>query len=167
MASSTSPVNALLRIYSPYTPQECAKRLSVTIASKRGSPSASVVGRVDESSMRLSKRISYNNSFQTFLTATMHPEGSGTVIEGKFTMSAYTRIFMSVWFGGIVLFGGIHFFISVQHHTLPPILTGPPGMLLFAFLLFRLCRYLARNDVAVITDFLRQTLDSNDNSPDA
>jgi len=177
-------VNERLEIHSPLPPDECAKRISAAIDSERSAlfsfsslfGSRPVVGRVDSSSFRLRKRIAYRNSFQTFLTATMRSEGAGTVIQGEFAMHAFTRVFMPIWFGGVLLIGGTGFVISLvamfthsseQHQGSWPFLLIPPGMLLFGFLLIRFGRYIARDEARFLTEFLRHTLDANDQSRNA
>src|ERR1043166_3302047 len=177
----TNHMNEGLEIYSPLPPDECAKRISLAVdperwalfsfASLRGS--RPVAGRVDNSSMRLHKRISYNNSFQTFLTATMRPHGAGTVIQGDFAMHPITRRFMPIWFGGVILIGGTGFIISLvamlrhssaEQESFLPFLLGPPGMLVFGYVLICFGRYLARDEAKFITDFVRHTIDANENT---
>jgi len=106
----------------------------------------------------------------------MQPQRTGTVIRGEFAMHAFTRVFMPIWFGGVMLIGGSGFVISLfamltrpsgQHQRPWPVLLIPPGMLLFGFLLIRFGRYLARDEARFLTDFLRHTLDVDDNSRNA
>jgi hypothetical protein len=172
-------MNEQLQLYSPLPPDECARRISAAMDCERSTlfsfaaltGSHPISGRVEGSSIRLRKRIAYNNSFQTFLNATMRPEGAGTVIEGAFAMHPFTRFFMPIWFGGVILIGGFGFIISLlaafthssdEQRSHLPFLLGPPGMLFFGYLLVRFGRYLARDEAAFITDFLKQTLDAHD-----
>jgi len=174
-------VNEQLRIYSPLPPDECARRISAAIDPERSSffsrvGSRPIVGRVDSSSIRLRKRINYGNSFQTFLTATVRAHDAGTVIQGEFAMHPLTRIFMPVWFGGVLFVGGASYMISVFSkvtHPSPhqeaswPLLLISAGMLVCGYLVLQFGRYLARYEAAFITEFLRSTLDSTGKSRNA
>jgi hypothetical protein len=169
-------VKESLQIYSPLQPDECARRLLAAIDSERSAlfsfsslfGSRPVIGRVNSSSIRLRKRIGYRNSFQTFLTAAMRPHGTGTIIQGKFSMHTFTRVFMPIWFGGVALFGvaGLLLSIFTRSSAQSPntwlFLLIAPGMLLFGFVLARFGRYLARDEARFLADFLRHTLDANE-----
>src|SRR4051812_21410120 len=110
-----------IELIAPLPPAECASRLKAVIDTERSAlfsfaglfGSRPVVGRVTESSLRLRKRIGYRNSFQSFLTATMRPEAGGTLISGDVAMHPFVRVFMFVWFGGVVLIGGTMFLATV------------------------------------------------------
>ena len=132
-----------------------------------------VIGRVTESSLRLRKRIAYRNSFQRFLTATMRPESGGTVITGKVAMHPFVRVFMTVWFGGVILIGGALFVSSIgsvlsssgsQAHNAWLGLIILPAMIVFGYALVRLGGYLARDETGFLTDFLIRTLDAREQS---
>jgi hypothetical protein len=167
-----------LEIISPFPPEECARRILAEIdveratafLVKRMAGARPVVGRVNGSSILLRKRVSYNNSFQTFLTATLQPHGTGTVIQGELALHPFTRVFMPVWFGGVVLFGGAALFVRLlgllTHHPSPAennawlVMVIPLGMLLFGYLLVRFGRYLARDEACFLTDFLDRILEA-------
>jgi hypothetical protein len=129
--------------------------------------SRAVIGRVTDTSLRLRKRIRYRNSFQSHLTATLRPEAGGTVISGEVAMHPFVRVFMFIWFGGVILIGGTMFVAAIgtiffgsgsQHQNAWMGAVIPPVMLVFGFGLLRFGRYLARDETRFLTDFLIQTL---------
>ena len=129
-----------------------------------------VVGRITETSLRLRKRIGYRNSFQSFLAATLRPEAGGTVISGEVGMHEFVKVFMFIWFGGVILIGGTMFVATVgkilfgsgnQHENVWMGVVIPPVMLIFGFGLVRFGRYLARDEARFLTDFLVQTLNAH------
>jgi hypothetical protein len=164
-----------LDLYSPLAPSACASRIRAEIdVEKFVSLSAlfgskPVVGRVTDSTLRLRKRIWYRNSFQTYLTATMRPEGSGTRICGEFAMHGFARAFMAVWFGLVLLIGGGSFIFALisglrdtsqLQSALSVFLFGAP-MLVFGTLLVWFGRYLARDEARFMTEFLRNLVAPN------
>ena len=167
-----------IQLFSPLPPAECASRLKVAMDTERLAHfslagffgSRPVVGQVTESSLRLRKRIGYRNTFQTFLTATMRPEAGGTVISGEFAMHPFVRVFMLIWFGGIIIIGGT-MFVATASSMLSGSGQGqntwmgvviPTAMLAFGFGLVRLGRFLARTESRFLTDFLVQTLNAHE-----
>ncbi len=161
-----------VQLHSRFTPDECAQRLGAAIDSQLSLfGSRPVIGRVNSSTLRLRKRIGYGNSFQTFLTASMKPHGSGTVIDGEFAMSLFTRVFMSIWFAFLAIIGGSAFVVALFsllagpsefRGNAWPFLFGPPGMLIFGFLLIRFGRYFAQAEAGFLKDFIRHTLDADE-----
>ncbi len=177
--SYTQPMNERLELYSPLPPDECAKRLSEAIDSERSAlfsflslfGSHPVAGHVDVSSLKLRKRIRHNNSFQSYLTATMRPEGSGTVISGDFAMHPFVWVFLAIWFTGVTLIGGAVFIVTVGAYISGSPLRGdkawmgvvsPLVVIGFGLALVRFGRFLARNEVRFIKDFLMQALNASD-----
>ena len=100
----------------------------------------------------------------------MRPEGTGTVISGEFAVHPFVRVFMRIWFGGVILIGGTVFVSAVGAILFGAASQGdawvgvlvPPGMAVFGFFLIRAGRYLARNEARFITDFLINALDATD-----
>ena len=89
-------------------------------------------------------------------------------------MHPMVRLFMFVWFGGVIIIGSTIFFA-----TLWPMLSGsesqdwnawlgviiPPAMLVFGYGLIRFGRYPARDEARFLTDFLIRTLDAREQNP--
>ncbi len=170
-----------LELYSPFSPEECVRRLSAAIDFERSlfrtwaslTGKRPVAGWVKDSSFRLRKRITYNNGFQTSLTGTLQSRDDGTLIGGEFGLNTFTRLFLQLWFGFLFVFMGVAYPIAIfslfTHHSAMAqpsdswiALAIPLGMLLFGYLLLRFGRYLARDEAGFLTEFLRQTLDAHE-----
>lgn len=172
-------MNERLELYSPLSPEECARRISDAMDSERSAlfsdalqfGSRPVAGRVDACSIKLRKRIRYRNAFQSFLTAKMHPEGSGTIVSGEFAMQPFMRVILRIWSGSVILIGGAFFVATVSAYLFSSTPRGdnawiiavvPLGMIVSGFAIVRFGRYLARNEARFITDFLIHALNAND-----
>ncbi len=167
-----------LELYSSLSPSDCAERLSQAIDRERVisfsfTGSHPVAGRVDGSSFRIRQRLHYRNSFQTFLAGSIQPQGTGSIIRGDFAMHGFVRAFMPVWFGGVALLGSVFFVVALltifagtssQRSGAWAGLVVPPLMFVFGIALVRFGRYLARDEARFLTDFLRETLQANDNT---
>jgi hypothetical protein len=168
-----------INLLAPFGQAECVSRLTAaidaeqsllsSIAALRGSKP--VVGWVTESSMRLRKRIGYGNSFQSYLTATMRPEAGGTAISGKIAMHPLVRAAMIVWFGAIIYMAGAPFIRTLylmivgspaEYENAKVLLVTFPVMLAFGFGLIAFGRYLARNEIRFLTEFLIRELDARE-----
>jgi hypothetical protein len=179
LGGSTRTVDSnRIQLFSPLPPAECVSRLAAAMDTERSAlfslaglfGSRPVVGRVTETSLRLRKRIGYRNSFQSYLAATLRSEAGGTVISGEVAMHPFVRVFMFIWFSGVVLIGGTMFVATVgtmlfsagsQHQNAWMGAVIPPLMLAFGFGLVRFGRYLARDETRFLRDFLIQTLDAH------
>ena len=163
-------MNERLELRSPLPPIECARRIASAIDTDSLFSLAflfgsnPVVGRVTESSLRLRRRIKYRNSFQKLLVVTMRPEGSGTVISGKFVMHPIIRVFTAIWFTGVIVIGGALFVRALHLFLLGSVLREdgvwqglvfPPCMIVFGLLL---TRFGTRADIQFIEDFLVEML---------
>ena len=85
-------------------------------------------------------------------------------------MHSFVRVFMIVWFAGVIVIGGAIFFVTVGSFLFGTSqrpdnawigAVAPPLMLAFGYGLFRLGRYLSRREASFITDFLIQVLNAN------
>jgi hypothetical protein len=164
-----------VELRSPLSPSECVVRLSGAIDSERMAyvslaglfGSKPVAGYVTESSLRLRRRIYYRNSFQTFLTATLRPDGSGTSISGELGIHPAARWFMMIWFGFVGVVGGVmvvaSLFGTLRTDGSPWVGAAVlPGMLGFGIAIVQLGRWLARKEGTFLIDFLVQTLEAHE-----
>ena len=80
-------------------------------------------------------------------------------------MNPAVRIFMFIWFGGVVLIGGSLLVASGRqdHNVLGAVI--PVGMLGFGFALVRFGRFMARNEARFITEFVIKTLNGRATVP--
>lgn len=158
-----------LELYTPLSKEECLARLADAITIEKrlfgGALSARrpVRGKMTDSSLFIRKTIDYNNSGQIHLQATITPEGSGTVITGRFLIHPTVRLIGIVWFAGLGLIGMVATvsFLFRRGPDIEGVLT-PLGMLFFGFLLTRFCRYLARGEDRFLADYLIKTLDATE-----
>jgi len=167
-------MQAFIELLSPLPLAECMRRLRAEVGS--GWPSLGskeVIGRTDQNWLRIRKRIFYRNSFQTNLTATLSQDGDQTRIVCRIGMEPAVRVFMTVWFGGVLLIAAVVMASSAwsilelgsfgySHYRKYLFgLLAPPPMTVFGFLLVRFGQYLARNERDFLLTFLRTTLDAS------
>jgi hypothetical protein len=90
-------------LMSPLSRQDCELRLK-----SKADPawSDAVRGSVSENSFRLSRRISYRNSFQPCLSGTFIDDNGQTRLHCRIGLRPLVRAFCIVWFC-IVWFGGV------------------------------------------------------------
>jgi hypothetical protein len=174
---------APVELESPLPLDECIYRVNAVAAKWRywlpyanAFGSSRVVGRANGDSLKLRVRHWYSASGQRFLNAGMVAEVAGTRIVGEFGMSRLERMTSAVWF---ILVGVIALACEVgfcgealglnggrrQGHLWMGIVI-PPAIPLFGWLLFRLSRWLDRNDLTVIKDFLCETLECREPAED-
>lgn len=144
---------------SAYGLSESVERLAAatkrSVFSSLGETSA--VGKVSESEVRLQRVIPMmGNSFKPFFFGRFEVRDGVTVLTGRFTLSLLVKIFMTVWFGMLLLIGGGILVSSVKARgstppfvVLQPLLMVGGGVLLIAF-----GKWLSRNDVAWLSSVI-------------
>jgi hypothetical protein len=126
-----------------------------------------LIGRVKGDEFLLHKRRYYRNDFAPQLYGKLQPNERGTLIEGYFDMPRWTKWFMRIWLGFVIVVGG--FFVPSAlwklmqggNHRDDGFWVGllvPPGMVLFGLLMPKLGLWLGRNEEQYILDFLQTTL---------
>ena len=163
-----------LELYSPLPPGECVKRLSDAIDDDREFGtlfgylgSKELVGRVVGDSLRVRKRIHNRNSFRPRFTATIGQHEDGALIRGEFSTSFLERFCYSVWMGMvgsacIALLIGALVGLCRGDFVFDPWGLLPFGMLLFGYLLARLCWFCVRKHPNFIVNFLCDLLDAKE-----
>jgi hypothetical protein len=112
--------------------------------------------------VRLRKRISYRNSFQTFLIGSLEGRDGATVFRGRAGMHPLVIGFMAVWFGLLALIGGAAFVATVggliagQSQPLGAII--PLLMAAFGVGLVWFGRWLARGEEAFLVAFVAEVI---------
>ncbi|MFH2044876.1 MAG: hypothetical protein ABIK92_07000 [Pseudomonadota bacterium] len=166
-----NPTKTIFR--SPHSIEECHRRLkeSVNTSFFPYFSSKQIAGRVSKRSISISKRIYYRNSFQTVLRASLKPIPSGTEIISTIGLHPFVKIFMFIWFGGLIIIGGIIFVIALSSFfkensrseigSIMGILI-PPGMAIFGIALLKFGKYLARDESKVLQKFLIDLLDAEE-----
>ncbi len=147
---------ATIDLLSPFTPEECVDRLRAGLLNS----SSDVDGRVEYDWIRLRKKIFYRNSFQTFLTAKVKPEGSGTRIRGTLGMHPLVTGFMAVWFAG-VLAANLFILVPVlKSGDVPPGWFIAPLMPLAGVGMILFGRLLVRGDDKLLIEFVTTALEA-------
>lgn len=158
-------MKAILLI-SPLQPDECAARIQAA-TDREGllgwSGSRPVVGRVSNRFIRLSKRIGYRNSFQTFLVGRLEAGEDGTVFRGQAGMHPLVIAFMLICLIGFVLFGGVAI-VAVAWGALAGVnLAGLMFFLLMALFVVGFIwfgRWLARDEERFLISFVAEVIDA-------
>lgn len=135
--------------------EECVRRLRErmdspwTLFGKRP-----VIGHVDERALEMRKRIKYVNAFQPRLSGEIVDEGGRTRLRFQFGMSAPVVVFMTIWFGGLLVFAVQTLFSGKPIWVLVPLLMIATGAAMM-----RLGRH---SEERFLIDFLRSVLDARD-----
>ncbi len=151
------------RFETALTPEECAARLAPAIdgyLSLFGGKS--VVGHANARGASLRKRIWYNNSFRSVLSAKFRRDGAATIVDCRTGMSGFTIGFMIVWCGMVALIGG-SVAISVlagPNSQGAGVALFPIGMIAFAAVIVGFGRWLARDEDEFLNAFLLRRLDA-------
>jgi hypothetical protein len=154
---------------------ECLRRITAAIDRERLTlfsfsgfgGSKPILGRVGKNTFRLRKRRFYRNSFAPFFYGQVSPFNSGSLIEGHFGMHPFVKVFMGIWFSGVILIGG-----SISLRTVIEIIRNGYGgkenqwlgvgifpiMLTFGVLLIASGKWLGKSEEANILKFLQETL---------
>jgi hypothetical protein len=141
---------------SHHSMEECHMRLKEAVDTSFFSyfSSKQVVGRISKDAISIRKRIRYRNSFQTVLRASLKPSGNGTKLLANIGLHPFVKIFIFIWFGALILIGGLIVIISLSSltkntsadiGTIMGILI-PLGMAMFGIALLKFGKYLARDE---------------------
>ncbi len=121
-----------------------------------------VLGKFQDTSFRLRKRIYYNNGFARKFYGQLTPEATGTRIEGYFATDTLTRVFGAIWAIPVALVC----FMTLVHLLLgklsisenSPWVLMPFGMLAAFLLMVRIGLWLSRGGEEFIVDYLEEEL---------
>ena len=118
------------------------------------------IGKVSASGVSLQRVIPLvGNSFKPFFIGTFQESGHRVVLSGRFTMHRWAKVFMSVWFGGCVLWtiGAIAGVVieDLKKWWVPFI---GVGIICAGTALVWVGKWLARNDVAWLSRVIREAL---------
>jgi len=125
------------------------------------------VGTVTEKKVRIQRVIPLvGNAWKPFFYGSFSAAGSGTVLEGTFKFSLFTRAFMSFWFG-VVAFWTLLTKVAVFANS-PSALWFPlfgVGMFAVGIGMVRVGKWFARNDIAWLSRVIAQALDPHGAQP--
>ena len=156
----------MILLISPLQPDECAARIQAA-TDREGllgwSGSRPVVGRVSNRSVRLSKRIGFRNSFQTFLVGRLEAGEDGTVFRGRTGMHPVVIALMLIWLIGIVLFGSVAIVAVIWGALAGVNVAGLMFFLLITLLVVGFIwfgRWLARDEERFLVSFVAGAIDA-------
>jgi hypothetical protein len=155
---------------SAYGLEESVSRLRA--ATKRSVFSAlaepAAVGTVTESRVKLQRVIPmFRNSFKPFLIGQFVKRGEHVFLVGRFTMHGFVKVFMTVWFGFLVVFGVMAPFAqTVSRSGSFAFIFGPITMCGFGVGLVWFCKWLSRNDAAWLEDVVERAIGATAASSD-
>jgi hypothetical protein len=151
-----------VELTSKLAPTEVLRRLEAGVDSDWAfGGGKDVVGRVAADSLRLRMRISYRNSFQTFLFGAVRADGRGTRIVARTGAHPAAAVFATLWIAVV----GIGAAIAVTgviwgapgDPALWLIVLVPVGMFAFGIALVMAGRWFARDERARLIAFLERT----------
>jgi len=128
--------------------------------------SQNAVGRVSPERVSLQRVIPFvGNSFKPFFLGRFERKNGKVVLAGHFTMYLFTKIFMSIWFGFVIL--------GIILATYQVIAEGKgnwqlpffiAGLFLAGFVFVLIGKWFARNDMAWLSRVISAALKSNQTS---
>jgi hypothetical protein len=167
-----APPTALV-LTSDFNPEECARRLREVIdveqptvfgfSGYRGSKP--FLGKVEGRQFRvLQRRYSNRNSLPPVLTGEFEPCGAGTRVEGVFDLELTSKIAICLFnaLGLLVLVPIVMYSYASQPVLLAVFVCGFGSLL---FLMPGIVRSYGRNQESSIADFIRETLQADDDPP--
>ena len=152
-------------LHSSRTISDCRSRLAGLVGFNTVGP---VIGSSSGDRFHLYVvRNDFRNSFAPHFYGRLTTATSGTVIEGKFRMHFFVRIFLSIWFTVVIAIGGRIVIFSIQslvaRRPTEDTYVGLfyPGVLfLCGLLMVYWCKTLGTDDEAQIVTFLQHTLNA-------
>ena len=105
------------------------------------------------------------------LHGSLKPRGSGTEIPSTIGLHPFVKIFLFIWFGGLIIIGSIIFVISLSSLFIQksPLDIGtimgvliPPGMAIFGIALLKFGKYFAKCESGILKTFLIELLDAEE-----
>jgi len=118
------------------------------------------VGRVTESKVSLQRVIPMvRNSFKPFFIGRFELRGGDTYLVGDFTAPPFTKIFMSIWFGILLLIALAMLTVFLANPgPFGFAAVGPFGMIVAGIIFLRIGKWFSRNDAAWLSRFISTAL---------
>lgn len=159
-------------MYSYYTKldiEECKKRINEAVRGNRFSM-GEMRGKVNSEKNKfylLKTKAYYSNSFSRIFYGELIKKENGTIIQGSFCRHIIVKLFMTIWFGGVIFVGGIMFLVCFSNVFLGTSngdgnsvlgLIIPPIMFIFGILLVKSGVWFSINEEKYVLEFIRKTL---------
>ncbi len=120
------------------------------------SPAKPYEGFVAGRAFEMKRIIRYRNSFLPVIRGTIVNDFDGLTIRIKMRLQIFVIIFMCIWCGGVGIAAISILTVSIADSKFNPVIFGPMGMLLFAYILatgaFKLESIKSRDDLKNILD---------------
>jgi hypothetical protein len=160
-------------LHTDFDATECLRRLNESIDVEQRTifsfsgykGSKPVLGRIDGYQFYLRKRRYWRNDFAPQFYGDLVVQERGTVVEGYFDLTPWTRKFMRIWLGGVILLGAPIFILSVvdlihgSRGTNPAVgLLVPIGLVSFGTLLPKFGLLIGNSEEKFIVEFLQRAL---------
>lgn len=118
------------------------------------------VGKVSETSVRLQRVIPMvGNSFKPFFLGRFESREGKALLVGRFTMLPIIKLFMTFWFAMVTL-GSVGLLFGLSSTSPVPAVLGPFAMLGAGVGMVAFGKWLARNDVAWLSEAIETALES-------
>ncbi|MBL4938582.1 hypothetical protein JK636_23030 [Clostridium sp. YIM B02515] len=153
--------------------EECKKSIN-EIVKENGFPISGIRGKVDFEKDKfnlLRTDSNYRNSFSRIFYGEFMKKENGTIIQGSFSMSAFVKVFITIWFSGVISIGGLIFLVSFSDVFLgtsfsegSPVLGMiiPFILLIFGILIVKLGIRLSKNAEEYILELIKRTLNAKE-----
>jgi hypothetical protein len=168
---------ARMKIQSPLSVEECVTLLknatvNDSLFGTMFISTGTIICKINGSNFRLRQKRSYGNSFGPYFYGKLSQIETGTEISGEFRIHPFVITFMSIWFGCVILIGGImavasfgqmitgHYDHAKSANPLVGIIV-PVIMLVFGAALVKFGKLLGRAEEVKMTSFLQETFAAN------
>ncbi len=151
---------------SPFSSEECLRRIRAATDVEGRFGSGEVIGWVGKTSATIRKRIPYRNSFQTSMRIEFEAGAAqGTLLVCRSGMAYFTRIFSGIWFCFLVLIAAAMTLMTVaglmHFETNPAVAVGAPWLMVALGVgLVTLGRRMARGEREFLLHFLAETIEA-------
>jgi hypothetical protein len=158
-----------LELVSPHSIDECTTRLQKAIDNDgpfKWFGSKPVIGHVSGRSVQVRKRISYNNSFQTFLEGTLNEIEGKTLFSGYAGMNPLVAAFSIFVLMVFIIVGSFFFAVGISAYVAG---NGEPARELLPLCAMGLGigfmpfgRWLARGEKEFLIEFVAKTIEAHE-----
>jgi hypothetical protein len=166
-----------VKIQSPLSVEQCATVLKN--ATVNDTPfgtmfvaTSTIICKFSRNNFRLRQKRSYGNSFGPYFYGKLQQTETGTEISGEFRIHPFVVAFMALWFGLLILIGGMMVFTSLTQLVTghydhakngnPLVgIFGPLIMVIFGIAFVKFGKWLGRSEETKMASFLQEAFSTN------